>query len=208
MEIKMSCPNCNTEFNINDHDSAHQVNDLTNLTYCSCECSEEHMFKPETVAILANHYQNTTLPPKEEIIEDISTETFNKTNAQIEQLAIRVLENSSKEGTELFHSTKSSCLLKHSLPTTNNIALHFPIYMESNKIDFQNLSLEKKEYELHQYLTHELGLGLFSNIENETTIAFSFNISGKDHKVLFDLNKPITPQIENLIDQFERTTTS
>lgn len=36
---KMSCPHCETEFDINDSESTHQVNDNDEETYCSYKCS-------------------------------------------------------------------------------------------------------------------------------------------------------------------------
>lgn len=46
------CPHCAENFNVNEPQSQYQVNDLTQLTYCSMECSTAHMFTPNGVALL------------------------------------------------------------------------------------------------------------------------------------------------------------
>ena len=40
-----TCPKCNIDFDINDRSSTHQVNDINEETYCSCECSEQAMLE-------------------------------------------------------------------------------------------------------------------------------------------------------------------
>ena len=39
-----TCPHCNTQFDWNNSESGHQVNDYFELTFCSYECSQLHTF--------------------------------------------------------------------------------------------------------------------------------------------------------------------
>lgn len=87
----MSCPNCNVHFNINDKDSSHQVNDLTGLTYCSPECSEQHMFKPEAMPLLKKGYLQSADPTKEELVSLIESESFESDLTKISILADQIL---------------------------------------------------------------------------------------------------------------------
>lgn len=87
----MSCPNCNVLFNINDKDSYHQVNDLTGLTYCTPECSEQHMFKPEALPLLKQGLLQSADPTKEELVSLIETESFESDETKISILADKIL---------------------------------------------------------------------------------------------------------------------
>lgn len=43
---KFNCPECFNDFNTDDKDSNHQVNDVLDETYCSLDCSENAFISP------------------------------------------------------------------------------------------------------------------------------------------------------------------
>lgn len=92
------------------------------------------------------------------------------------------------------------------LPTLNNIALHFPLYLKCNELAFNDIPVEQKEFELHQYMTHELDLNLFSDIMSENMIVFTYGFQELNEAFELQLDQPISPQIENLIGKYEAFT--
>lgn len=101
--------------------------------------------------------------------------------------------------------TSSPIISNINIPTANNIALDFLIYLSVDEINFDNESVQRKEYILHDYLTHEIGLNFFSDIINPHTIRFTFGVQEINDTIDLDLNKAITPQIESLIIMHEGT---
>lgn len=95
MVERMTCPNCNQLFNIDDKNSGYQVNDLTELTYCSWECSAQHLFKPEAMAHILKHVGPDD--SKEEIIECINAEIDSSiSQEQITDLAEKIIAEAQK----------------------------------------------------------------------------------------------------------------
>ena len=70
-----SCPQCNIEINTDDKGSFHQVNDLTQHTFCCCECSVNYTIK-HAKSIIEDRYgpYPLTLDLIEEMTEDLSFE--------------------------------------------------------------------------------------------------------------------------------------
>lgn len=97
----------------------------------------------------------------------------------------------------------SPLLLSIAIPTLNNIALDYQLYFKINGIAFSELSLEQKEFELHDYLTHDLGLNVFSEIKDSKTIAFSYGFQEANETFDINIEEPLSSQIEKLIHQFE-----
>lgn len=98
-------------------------------------------------------------------------------------------------------------LLSLAIPTLNNIALDYQLYFKINGIEFSELSLEQKEYELHDYFTFELGLNVFSEIKDSKTIAFSYGFQEANETFEINIEEPLSSQIEKLIHQFESFST-
>lgn len=97
-------------------------------------------------------------------------------------------------------------LLKFQPQTKENIALDFPIYLAINEIDFQNQNINDQEYTLHDYLTHELGLNLFSEIKNQNTVTMTFGFQERNENFDINVTKPISKQIESLIARWNQFT--
>lgn len=79
----MGCPNCKQEFNIEDKNSGYQVNDLTELTYCSFDCSSQHLFNPES---LPNIIENMDKSISEEVLIEWITEEIDSTKFNFENV--------------------------------------------------------------------------------------------------------------------------
>lgn len=85
----MTCPHCKQDFDIEEKNSGYQVNDLTEGTYCSVDCSAEHLFTEEAIPSILEHLDCTT--SKEEIIEKISNEVGSYSDKQIDDLATKLI---------------------------------------------------------------------------------------------------------------------
>lgn len=97
-----------------------------------------------------------------------------------------------------------SPLLKVQAPTENNIALDFPVYLAFNEIDFQNQKIEDQEFTLHDYVTHELGLNVFTDIKDQNTITLTYGFQERNEYLDIDLRKSIPKQIEKLLHEFNQ----
>ena len=69
------CPNCGCDFDTNEMQSGHQVNDVLGETYCSVGCSIEYLVRnSQTIAV--EHYGALPLSESNlnELIESFSNE--------------------------------------------------------------------------------------------------------------------------------------
>lgn len=86
----MSCPNCKEDFDIEEQNSPYQVNDFTQLTYCSSECSALHMLTSEGIKEMVKLTGVTD--SKADIIESITAENCDTlTDEQVDDIAEKIL---------------------------------------------------------------------------------------------------------------------
>lgn len=100
--------------------------------------------------------------------------------------------------------TRLIAALSHFFQAKDDTAADFTDYLGENGIDFTSQDIEKKEHTLHDYLTQEIGLNLFSDIEDEYTIRMTYGDQQQKEYLDIDLRKPMQPQIELLVACFEQ----
>ncbi|WP_180190249.1 hypothetical protein [Acinetobacter sp. YH01009] len=88
-----TCPQCNEEINTDDKCSTHQVNDLTQDTFCSVECSVEYTLI-NAVSIVEQHFGKLAFTPSEmeDVLNEFSVEGIQDDDLMSLQSKLKIIQ--------------------------------------------------------------------------------------------------------------------
>lgn len=95
--------------------------------------------------------------------------------------------------------TRLLALFKCLFPAKDDTAANFTDYLAQNDLDFAAQQITDQERTLHDYLTHEIGLNLWSDIKGEYKIRMTYGDKALEEYLDIDLRRPMQQQIELLL---------